>query len=176
MAKIIDFTGGGSLPSDNFTGGSFDAQDTATSGTKIIIPGTSVFTDLTNNALGAQTIDTYSPTGMDPLWIPADDEFDFTQLKLGDIVDIRVDIDVITASPNTQCTLRLLAGIGVFSFPIGWENPFYGSSDTHPLVRTSFITMQTETIRTGAAKFQLASDKACTVQVKGWNYAVRVRG
>ena len=95
---------------------------------------------------------------------------------MGDIVDIRLDIDVITASPNTQVQVRLEAGIGVFAFAVGWDNVFYGSSATFPLVRSSFVAMQTTAILTGTAEFQLAADKACTVIVNGWNYAIRVRG
>jgi len=120
---IIDLTTG-DIPSDNFSGGSFDVGDTATSSTPINIPGTDTFIQLTNNGLGPQTINTFAPVGITELWDTTNDEFDFSQLKLGDIVDIRLDINVITASPNTTVAVRLQAGIGVFPFSVGCSIAF----------------------------------------------------
>jgi len=169
----------GSVPSDNFFGGSFDVADTATTATPISIPGTNTFIKLTNNGLGTQTTNANAPIGITELWNTTNDEFDFSQLKLGDVVEIRLDVNVITASPNTQVQVRLQAGIGVSAFSVGWDNQFYGtavSSPGTPLVRSSFVAMQTTTILTGTAEFQLAADKACTVVVNGWNYIVTRRG
>jgi hypothetical protein len=175
MSNVIK-TVNGSVPGDNLFGGSFDVQDVATVSTKIVIPGTNTFVQLTNDGLGAQTINTFAPIGITELWDTVNDEFDFSQLKLGDILHIRADLDVIVASPNTQVELQLEAGIGVFAFPISWDNPFYGSAGTFSLVRTSFLTMQTTAVLTGKAEFQLKADKACTIQVNGWNYFILRRG
>lgn len=165
-----------SVPGDNFFGGSFDVQDVTTVTTKIVIPGTSTFTQLTNDGVGDQTNNEFAPIGITELWNTTNDNFVFTQLKLGDVIHIRADIDVITASPNTEIELQLEAGIGVFAFPISWDTQFYGSAGTFSLVRASFITMQTATILNGTAEFQLKADKACTVQVNGWNYVISRRG
>jgi len=178
MSNVIK-TVNGSVPGDNFFGGSFDVNDTDTTSTPISIPGTSTFIKLTNNGLGAQTNNDNAPIGITELWNTTNDEFDFSQLKLGDIVDIRLDIRVITVSPNTQVQVRLEAGLGVFAFAIGWDNVFYSSaiaSPGIPLVRSSFINMQTTAILTGKAEFQFAADKACSVIVNGWNYVIRRRG
>jgi len=175
MSNVIKSMNG-SVPGDNLFGGSFDVQDVTTVTTKIVIPGTGVFTQLTNDGAGTLTNNLFAPIGITELWDEVNDEFDFSQLKLGDIIHIRADIDVITANPNTQVELRLEAGIGVFAFSISWDNQFYGAAGTFPLVRSSFITMQTTTILTGKAEFQLKADKACTVQVNGWNYFILRRG
>lgn len=178
MNNQVDLTAG-NIPSDNFFGGSFDVADAATVSTPITIPGTEAFIQLTNDGLGSQTNNNFAPVGITELWDTTNNEFDFSQLKLGDIVDIRLDINVITASPNTTVGVRLQAGIGVFPFSIGWDKVFFSSTvgaPGIPLVRSSFITMQTTTILTGKAEFQLASDKACTVVVNGWNYVITQRG
>jgi len=175
MSNVIK-TVNGSVPLDNLFGGSFDVQDVATITTKISIPGTGVFTQLTNDGAGAQTTNLFAPIGITELWNTTNDNFDFSQLKLGDIVHIRADIDVITASPNTQIELQLQAGIGETAFPVSWDNQFYGSVGTFSLVRSSFIAMQTDTVLNGTAEFQLKSDKACTIQVNGWNYFILRRG
>ena len=170
-----DFTGG-VVPSDNMSGGSFDVADTDTTTTPISITGGGGFVQLTNNGLGSQTNNSYPPNGITELWDTTDDDFSFSQLNLGDIVDIRADITVITAAPNTQIELILQAGIGVSAFPVSWDNQFYGSADTYSLVRSSFVTMQTTTILNGTAEFQFKSDKTCTVTVNGWNYYILRRG
>jgi len=175
MSNVIK-TVNGSVPLDNLFGGSFDVQDVATITTPIAIPGTGVFTQLTNDGAGPQTINDFAPVGLTELWDTTNDEFDFSQLKLGDILHIRADMEVTTASPNTEVELQLLAGIGVFAFPIGWDHEFYGTAGMFPLVRSSFLTMQTTTILTGKAQFKLKADKACDVKVNGWNYVIYRRG
>ena len=178
MSNVIK-TVNGSVPGDNLFGGTFDVADLGTTSSPISIPGTNAFIKLTNDGLGAQTINTHAPIGITELWDTTNDEFDFSQLKLGDIVDIRLDINVITPSPNTQVEVRLEAGLGVFAFNVGWDNQFYSAAKASPgipLVRSSFVAMQTTTILTGKAEFQVAADKACTVVVNGWNYVVTRRG
>jgi len=175
MGNVIK-TMNGAVPGDNLFGGSFDVQDVATVTTKIVIPGTGTFTQLTNDGAGTLTNNLFAPIGITELWNTSNDNFDFSQLKLGDVVHIRADIEVITASPNTEIELRLEAGIDVVAFPVSWDHQLYGAVGMFPLVRSSFITMQTTTILDGKAEFQLKSDKACTVQVNGWNYFILRRG
>lgn len=158
--------------------GNFNVEDTATrvsGGTPITIPGTGVFTKLTNDGLGSLTTTENAPTGMVPLWRPSTDDFSFAQLAKGDQIIMRIDLRVITASPNTEIEVRLQAGIGEFSFEIEWDDVFYKISDNHPLSRTSLVTMDTDTILDGTAEFQMASDTACTVAVIGWNYIINRR-
>jgi hypothetical protein len=153
--------------------GSFDVNDLGTIASPISIPGTGAFTKLTNDGLGPQTTNAHAPRGITELWDVDNNQWDFSQLNMGDVVDIRLDIAITTVSPNTQLLLRMEAGLGVFAFPIGWDSKFYGSADPYPLVRSSFVAMQTTPMLTGKAEFQLAADKDCTVVVKGWHYIVR---
>ncbi len=175
MEKIADFTNK-SVPLDNFFGGSFDVADTATTTTPISIPGTSTFIKLTNNGLGVQTNNNFAPIGITELWDPTNNEFDFSQLKLGDIVTIRIDLDVDIQNNDTEVEVRLQAGIGVFTFNINWDQRSYKAVQVAPLAKSSFVTMVTAAILDGTAEFQLKADKACAVTVRGWNYTITRRG
>ncbi len=157
---------------DNFGGGNFNADDTLTATTPIAIPGTGVFTKLTNNALGPQTTNINAPTNITELWKPSTNQFDFSQLELGDIVIIRSDILVDIASANTDVELQFQAGIGVTSFAIHWDAGIFKATGVFQLSQTSMLTMDTTTILTGKAEFQLKADKACDVEVNGWNYVI----
>lgn len=169
----IDFTSG--APIDNFAGGNFNVQDTATASTPIAIPGTSTFTQLTNNGLGAQTTNANAPTGITELWSTSNDDFSFSQLKSGDIMNFRADIIMDITSVNTDIELQLEAGIGVFAFGINLAQRSYKSTGTFPLAVVGFVTMDTSTILDGTAEFQVKADKACNVEVNGWNYIITRR-
>lgn len=168
-----DYTSG--APVDNFAGGNFNVQDTATATTPISIPGTSTFTQLTNNGLGSLTTNANAPTGITELWSTSTDDFDFSQLKMGDRIDLRVDLLVDILTVNTDIELQLEAGIGVFAFGLNLTQRPYKTTGVKPVTVVSFVTMDTTTILTGTAELQLKADKACEVEVIGWNYSITRR-
>ena len=173
MSEVIDFTSG--APVDNFAGGNFNVQDAATTTVPISIPGTSTFTQLTNDGAGSLTTNINAPLGITELWDTTDDEFSFVQLKMGDRVDIRVDLLVDILSVNTEIELQLEAGIGIFAFGINLDQREYKSTGVKPVAVTGFVTMDTTTILNGTAEIQLKSDKACEVETLGWNYVITRR-
>lgn len=170
MNEETDFTTG--APTNNLTGGNFNVQDTATATTPISIPGTGTFTQLTNNGLGSLTTNANAPAGMTELWDTTDHEFDFTQLKMGDRIDFRVDLLVDILTVNTDIELQLEAGIGVFAFGLNLTQRPYKTTGVKPVTIVTFVTMDTITILTGTAELQLKADKACEVEVIGWNYVI----
>ena len=70
----------------------FDANDTVTATTPISHTGGAANTYLTNDAVGGNTT-SYNPNAKDTLWKPATNKFDFTSLKIGDVVNFRLDIE-----------------------------------------------------------------------------------
>lgn len=173
MNEETDLTTG--APTNNLTGGNFDVADLATATTPISIPGTSTFTQLTNDGAGTQTTNVNAPVGITELWNTTNDEFDFSQLKMGDNVHFRADIEVTTSTANTDIQLQLEAGIGVFAFGINLTQRSYKLAGTFPIVVASYVTMDTTTILTGTAEIQMKADKACDVKVNGWNYIITRR-
>lgn len=159
----------------NLATGNFNVQDVATITTPVAIPGTGVFTKLTCDGAGSLTTAANAPTGMTPLWIPASDHFDFAQLVAGDQVFIRASILVDILSVNTDIDLQLLAGIGEFPFALDWDQESYKTTGVFSISKTSFITMDTDTALDGKAEFQFKADKACNVEVQGWNYIIHRR-
>jgi len=155
--------------------GNFNVQDVATVTTPVAIPGTGVFTKLTNDGAGTLTTAANAPQGMTPLWIPASNHFDFAQLVAGDQVFIRASILVDILSVNTDIDLQLLAGIGEFPFTLDWDQQSYKSTGVFSVSKTSFITMDQPTALEGKAEFKMNADKACNVEVQGWNYIVHRR-
>ena len=69
---------------------------------------------LNNNKLGPLNITTYRPSSMDEagIWDAITNQFDFSQLSLGDEVQMRIDLDVTPGSNNQDIDVRLLFDIG----------------------------------------------------------------
>lgn len=159
-----------------FHGGNFNVQDVATATTPVSIPGTDTFTQLTNDGLGSLTTNVNAPTGITELWDATENEFDFSQLKMGDRIDFRVDLLVDILTVNTDIELQMEAGIGIFAFGLNLTQRPYKTTGVKPVTVTSFVTMDTTTILNGTAELQLKADKACEVEVLGWNYSITRRG
>ncbi|ANO58047.1 hypothetical protein [Shewanella phage SFCi1] len=122
---------GGSLPSDNITGGwatYFNGDQTP-----INIPA-GVETKLTLDASDPNNVlDEYLPLGVSSIWDSANSQFDFSQLSVGDMVDIRVDGTLTNSGFNESFNLNMVAAIGSageFTLPFASGNRlFAGTSD-----------------------------------------------
>ena len=108
---------------ETFSGGWADYNDFATTGTPITITGGAGNVVLTNDGLGVNTNITKLPFGIPQLWDASTNKLDFTGLSIGDWIDIRVVVDLIIATNNTQIG-------GVMSFGSG------GSAFTVPIIPT----------------------------------------
>jgi hypothetical protein len=155
--------------------GNFDVNDFGTIASPIAIPGTSTLTQLTNDGLGPQTSNVNAPDGVTELWDVANDEFDFSQLKMGDQILIRTVVEVTILSVNTDVSSDLVAGIGVAEFSLPWVRASFKATGVYELSRTSFITMDSVAALTGKAQFKMMADKVCNATVIGWNYIVNLR-
>ena len=163
-------------PSDNFSGGLFDINDVATGVTPINVVGGGPTVVLTNDGAGPFSNSTYAPTGVTSVWDDID-SFDWSELKLGDMIDIRIDVDVTTSSVNTEVKIDLELGTGGGTYSIPWIlETNYKSTGTHKLNRYNGIYMgDTNTLDNGG-QFMVSSDKDCTVVVNGWYVKIIKRG
>lgn len=167
----------GKLPIDNARIGFACYNDLTTTTTKIVVTGVGGDVVLTNDAAGPQTIETFLPIGVTSLWDEVTNNFDWSMLRLGDMVDIRLDIDIITTLPNTEVHIELNLGTGGGAFVI----PFISGLDfkvanTHKVTRFSGIYIGNANVRDNGGQFKIRSDKDCTVQVNGWYCKVLLRG
>lgn len=165
------------VPTDNFAGGLFDYNDVGTTASPISVTGGAGFVDLTNDEAGAFTNKLFPPVGVTDVWNASNNEFDFSQLKLGDMVDIRLDLDVITASVNTEFQIALHLAIGGFDYFVNWFNAanFKNAATNKIVVYNGIYIGDTNTLN-NTAKFVIQSDKDLTVVVNGWYCKVVTRG
>ena len=163
-------------PATNFAGGILDYNDAGTTTVPITVAAATP-TVLTNDEAGAFTNKTYLPAGVTDVWLAGTDTFDWSELKLGDMIDIRLDVDVITTLNNTETKIDLILAIGGVTYAVPWQlETNYKSSGTHKVnVYNGIYIGDTNTLDNGA-RFEITSDNACTVVVNGWYVKVITRG
>jgi hypothetical protein len=168
--------GASSLPTGEiFNGGFVDYNDSTTAGTPISLSA-GVPTVLTNDGAGSFTNKTYLPTGVTDVWDEVD-SFDWSELELGDMLDIRMDVFLTTSSPNTtvEVDLHLGTGGGAYTIPFVTDADFKDAG-THTINKYNGIYMgDTNTLNNGG-QFKITCDKNSTVVVNGWYVKIIRRG
>lgn len=145
-----------------------DYNDSATATTPISVTGGAGLVDLTNDALGTYTTNTYLPSGISKLWDDVTNRFYFNELSLGDMVDIRCDIEVTTTANNQEIKLVLELGTSTVPFEIPYRTSQYKTTGTYKVnVLNGFYIGSNDTL-TGGGRFRIESDANCTVKVNGW--------
>ena len=149
--------------------GLFDYNDLATATTPITITGGAGFISLTNDELGPFTNKTYAPLNVTDVWDASGGVFDWDELSLGDTVDIRLDLEIVTTTNNTQVDVDLFLGTGggAYQIPFVIEQNFKNTG-TFKVNRFNGIYMgDTNTLDNGGV-FKMSADSTCTVKVNGW--------
>lgn len=91
--------------------GYFHYSDSATQTTPLSIVA-NVNKKITNDGLGAQTNLTQAPYGVSTLFNVTTNNFDFSNLSIGDTLDLRVDLSLTTTSANQKYLVFLRVGEG----------------------------------------------------------------
>ena len=167
----------GTASPDGFSGGWADYEDVATTGSPIAV--SAVPAVLTNDGLGVDTNTSYLPVGgngITQLWDTFSNGFDFSDLDVGDMVDIRMDITMIIASNNTAVDVDLHMGSGgsvVVPF-ISQQN--FKSTGSFEVIRYMGIYIGSEDVRDNLAQLKISADNNCTCTVHGWYIKAIRRG
>lgn len=148
--------------------GFIDYNDLFTATTPIVVPGTSTFVDITNDGLGPNTLKTYLPTGMTDIWNTSTNLFFWTDLKLGDMVDIRLDLEVITTTANQVVEVVLELATGGTPYDIPFAANLFKAAGTYKINRYNGIYMGNLDTLNNNAKFKIKSDAPATLRVNGW--------
>ena len=162
---------------DGFSGGWADYADVATTGSPISV--TASPTVLTNDGLGVDTNTSYLPVGgngVTQLWNTSSNGFDFSDLDVGDMLDIRMDISVIIASNNTAIDVDLHMGAGgtvIVPF-ISQQN--FKTTGTFEVIRYMGLYIGSTDVRDNLAQLKISSDNNCTCIVNGWYIKATRRG
>lgn len=150
---VPQFMGGGGgfsrpsapvLPPDLLRGGwaNYINGDT----TPITLPA-NVETKLTLDASTGAVIDEYLPKGVTSVWDSVNSQFNFSQLSVGDMVDIRIDgeIDTTTSFTNNAFFINVVAAIGSpseFTIPFESGNRFVAGDNVISRYNGVFIGSQ----------------------------------
>lgn len=175
-------TGGGGvvLPVDMLTGGYYDYNDAATSITPIVVTGGAGPIVMTNDTLGPQTLRAFAPDGAGDIWNPSTNEFDFsgvsgTGLSVGTRLGIRLDMEIDTASVNTEVRVDLHFAAGLFK--LSWLNlTNYKASGVQQVTAHSEFHIGSAFVLGNGAQFKIEADKTCSVKVLGFFCSVVAQG
>lgn len=130
------------------------------------------YTDLTNDAAGPNTDDTFILPGRSTMWDTSNNELDFASggLKVGDLVSIRMDFDITTAASNSSVVTAMDFSHGDASeFEIVFERKTFKNSGTFNMTVLADFYVGDETVLDNPAKIKMKSDNASdSVVVKGW--------
>jgi len=152
----------------------FNANDTATATTPIVHGAGATGTYLTNDALGAQTT-SYNPDSNPVLWNPSTGKFDFSSLKVGDLVKFRVDLIISNAAAQEVDIFMSLAEGQVTPYELNVDHAYYKTASTsEPLTANFEVYIGNEITKNGGARFRFSSIAASTIIVSGWFYKVTV--
>ena len=145
-----------------------DYNDLNTATTPVSHSGSGGFIKLTNDGAGAFTNITYLPTGITSLWDTTNSQFNFTQLALGDQVEVRIDLEVTTTANNQDVNIQFYIAVGGSPYPLAIHSMSPKSSGTYSVVRyLGFYMGDTNTLN-NPAEVQIDSDAACTAKINGW--------
>lgn len=171
------FNSGGSspLPTDNLRGGVVDYNDLATQSTPLVLVSDTIKI-ITNDMLGPSTNRALLPEGVTDIWDSSNNQFDWADLKIGDWITIRIDLEITTSSPNTQVHTDMILSVGDLNYAININTSFFKSSGVHSIFGYTMLYMGDLTTLNNPARLEIVADGASTLIVNGWACAVFVRG
>ena len=154
-----------------------DFNDLATKTTPLALTLADTWYDLPNDGLGPNTNLGHKIYDHGNIWNTSTDSFDFSSLKLGDLLLVRFSAYITTSSSNVGMGGKLRVAIGS---DIEYDIPFFQGvikhSGRHLLSVTSFVYMGNEETLNNPAKVAALSDATgTTVEVDGWAVATLAR-
>jgi hypothetical protein len=146
----------------------FYAADTATASTPITHSANSTTTFLTNNGLGSLT-SLYNPSSKANLWDASSNTFDFSSLKLGDIVDFRIDLFIDHAAAQEINLVFDLAEGSALAYTRNISHRYYKTASNGVIVTAHFkLPMISQETLDNSGRIRFTSIAAASIVVEGW--------
>jgi hypothetical protein len=146
----------------------FDNADLATQTTPISHTGGASNTYLTNDTLGTFTSE-YNPDGLNNIWDASANAFDFSNLKFGDVVFIRFDLEVTTSTPNEEFDIIVDCAIGSASaYSLYIHHVYYKTASSYKVNFVTEIYMGNDDTLQNPCKLRFESVDNATIKVNGW--------
>lgn len=164
-------------PADLWDFGVFDYNDLATATTPINIIGGAGYVALTNDEAGPNTYKNLPDVGVTDVWDSVGGVFDFSQLSIGDLIDIRLDLQITTTGTNQDFDIVLELGQGVSPYQIPFAvKTNVKAASTVFVNKFNGIYIGNTLTRDNPGQFKLQSSANATVQVNGWYCKVIKKG
>lgn len=129
----------------------------------------STWTKLTNNKLGANTKTDALPSGITNLWNSSTNQLVLSELTINSTIEFRADISITTTAANQVIRFRTKLAIGdPIEFVIADGSLQYKTASSQDLAINGQFYIGYTAVKNNPGEFQLWSDSACTVIVKGW--------
>lgn len=149
--------------------GFLDYADLATQTTPISVTGGAAAVSIPNDAAGAFTNTSFPPTGITEIWDSTAQAFNFEELNQGDMVDIRLNLEVTTTTVNTAVSVSLHLGSGGSAYSIPFiTSTNFKSAGTYTLLRFNSIYMGNADTLVSPGVFKISADNNITYKVVGW--------
>ena len=120
---------------------------------------------LENNGLGSNTNIAYGLTSITNIWNASENEFDFSDLQLGDKVSISIDVDFETTENNQFVKLvQILSHTETDEKRIPYASNIFLPTPTS--MQSSFYVeflIDTESVKNNASKIEFQSNDDCSV-------------
>jgi hypothetical protein len=124
-----------------------------------------VLTVIPNDALGTNTTNAYLPLGVTNLWNAGTSSFDFSELAVGDAVEMRIIVQPTTTNNNTEIELDLFLGSGGAQYKVPFiTTQNFQFAGLFEATRYTSFPIRDEDTRTSPAQFKAIADKNCTLQ------------
>ena len=150
--------------------GFWDYNDSATASTPIPLTVATTEYEVTNDGLGPFSSKTWGLNGVTDIWDVSTNRFDFSNLSLGDTVDIRFDVEFDTTTTNTEVSLLIELGVGgsPYQLPILSEAN-QKTIGIHKHVIFMGVYMGDANTRDNPARVLASAEKTgVTIKVNGW--------
>ena len=126
-----------------------------------------VATELLNDNLGVYSSSAQAPYGITQIWNTTTNAFDFSQLSLGDMVSLRVDLLIDTTATNQDFRVYITLGIGTASeYSLLLNQTTYKGA--YVFLEEVTFSIDNEDWRTAPAKIIGVTDASASVLVNGW--------
>lgn len=154
-----------------------DYDDLSTSTTPFLMSDAGTWYDVPNDAAGPQTNNKHKVIRRKDTYNPDTGSFDFSSLKVGDMVFLRLSLYFENSTSNDEVQCRLSSAIGSgydYTIPLG--TTFLKNADKHHVGLTTLVYIGNEITRSYPTKLQVMSDTPnVNLFVDGWVVAVFTR-
>lgn len=132
---------------------------------------------LLNDANGAYTDKTQGATDITDVYNKVTSQFDFSNLKIGDVVDIRFTVEYTILTPNTDIEARMNMAIGhIDNYQVQIRpNSNFKTTGMHLVTSNIKISMDNQFTLDYPAQVESYTENAVDVSVGGWKIFVTKR-